>query len=71
MSRFYVSLQITLLSTFIFTYIARIPILMERILQIRFFKFLNLKKVKLKKDFLKHKHFENCTLCDVEEISKL
>ena len=53
-STFYVSLQITLLSTFIFTYIARIPILMEHILQIRFFKFLNLKKVKLKKDFLKH-----------------
>ena len=29
------------------------------------------KIVKLKKDFLSHKHFENCTLCDVEKISKI
>ena len=65
------SLQITLLSTFIFTNIARILNLIKLILPIRFLKFLNLKIVKLKKDFLKHKQFENCTLCDVEEISKL
>ena len=48
------SLQITLLSTFIFTNIARILNLIKLILPIRFLKFLNLKIVKLKKDFLKH-----------------
>ena len=42
------------MSTFIFTYIARILNLIKLILPIRFLKFLNLKKVKLKKDFLKH-----------------
>ena len=56
--------------TLIFTYIARILNLIIIILPIRFFKFLNLKNSQ-KKDFLKHKHFENCTFCDVEKISKL